>query len=155
MEFQEIKDKVKDLESKIEKLSKEDKELINEMYQELFNTSVKNCNCRNVYVDSFFQIRKYMKENDKKRTFFLKNGVLVHWNGGIYSNLNLTDEVATDYLKKYPSNTQDFSKYPADFFEEKEGEDLDPKTDAVDEKTDKDEDLDTKTKKTGKDNKKK
>ena len=35
----------------------------------------------------------------------LKSGVLIHVGGEVYSNANLTDDVAAAYIKKYPKNT--------------------------------------------------
>lgn len=88
------------------------KQRINLIYNILFGRDVKQCNCKDVYTDSFFQIKSYIKNNKVMKTALLKNGVLVHFGGKIYTNANLTDEIARAYLQDFPQNEIDFAKLP-------------------------------------------
>ena len=65
----------------------------------------------------------YLNKNGKmkeKSEYGLKNGVLLQMGFGsaeMYTNANLTDEVAEKYLAKYPDNIKYFSKKPDDWEE--------------------------------------
>lgn len=48
----------------------------------------------------------------------LKSGIVLHWNNEVYTNANLTDEVAAAYIQKY--GTKFFEAFPADADEEQQ-----------------------------------
>lgn len=42
----------------------------------------------------------------------MRRGILIHWQGKHYTSLNITDEVARDYLAKFPQNKHYFEVLP-------------------------------------------
>ena len=51
----------------------------------------------------------------------LKNNVVLQFQNGVYTNANLTDEVAEAYLAKYPNTTYFVEKQPIEVSEKQEG----------------------------------
>lgn len=51
----------------------------------------------------------------------LKNNVVLQFQNGVYTNANLTDEVAEAYLAKYPNTTYFTEKKPIEVSEKQEG----------------------------------
>ena len=80
---------------------------VRELSMRFLGCNVPNCNCRNVYSDYLFLILNKLNKGDftMASRYKLKSGVLIHVGGEVYSNANLTDEVAAAYIKKYPKNT--------------------------------------------------
>ena len=52
--------------------------------------------------------------DEYKSTARLVNGVVLQHNGNHYTNANLTDEVARDFLAKYPQRVDWFAVLPTD-----------------------------------------
>ena len=53
----------------------------------------------------------------KKSNYSLKPGIIVHPQGTnkFYANNNIPDDVAEEYLAKFPANIIEFASYPADY----------------------------------------
>lgn len=89
-------------------LSSFEQQEVRELSMRFLGCDVPNCNCRNVYSDYLFLILNKLNKGDfttMASRYRLKKGVLIHVGGEVYSNANLTDDVAAAYIKKYPSNT--------------------------------------------------
>lgn len=97
------------IEGRIKKspLSASDKKQIQDAYLELFHTEMRG-SCENCYHDALIEIYIKLKPMGN---FILKSGVvIVYTDGKIYTNVNLTDSVATWYLKQDSSNRNHFIK---------------------------------------------
>lgn len=84
---------------------------IEELYSIVIGEELAPCNCRNRLCDALITIYSYLKNHDKMRTEIksrLKRGVLIHYNGEMYTNANLTDEVAIAYVRDFPQNEKFF-----------------------------------------------
>lgn len=88
-------------------LSYSEQQEVRELSMRFLGCNVPNCNCRNVYSDYLFLILNKLNNMKEiiKCNYKLKPGVLIHVGGEVYSNANLTDEVAAAYIAKYPNNT--------------------------------------------------
>lgn len=89
-----------------------ERQLIQTLYKELLNKAIPNCHCSNRYRDAVIELCVFLKNSAemKEREFILKRGVVIHFNGEVYSSKNLTDEVARAYLKQFPSAEKMFDK---------------------------------------------
>ena len=100
-----------------ETFSQEEKTEIERVYFEVFRRKMRTCQCKNKYHDAILEMYNYLKnielkggEMTKSR---LKRGVVLYvGNGKYYTNSNLTDEVAAEYLAKYPRRVGIFEVLP-------------------------------------------
>ena len=99
-----------------------DKNTIETLYYEVLGKTFVPTSCQRCYHDALIEISCYLKrhgEMAKKSNFALKAGAIIHsllFEGGkVYTNDNLTDEVAKAYLKKFPGQIVLFSKVPEGF----------------------------------------
>lgn len=88
-------------------------------YLNVFGHELPASRCSQRHYDAIFEIErrlKEMKENPgmKPATAVLKNGVVLQdfATGAAYTNKNLTDEFAIEYLKKYPAQSKLFAVLP-------------------------------------------
>lgn len=102
-----------------EKFSQSDKDLIVELYYEVLNKAFRPTSCQQCYHDALIEIYLYLKREKKmakKCNYRMKAGFIISCpdfhNGRIYTNDNLTDAVAREYLQKYPKRENCFSKMP-------------------------------------------
>lgn len=105
-------------------LSSSEQQEVRELSMRFLGCNVPNCNCRNVYSDYLFLILNKLNNMKEiiKCNYKLKPGVLIHVGGEVYSNANLTDEIAKAYIEKYP-NTTFFDVIPEETAEEDPVED--------------------------------
>lgn len=88
-------------------LSASDKKQIQDTYLELFHTEMRG-SCDNCYHDALIEIYIKLKPMGN---FILKSGVvIVYTDGKIYTNMNLTDSVASWFLKQEERNRNLFVK---------------------------------------------
>lgn len=102
--------------------SSSDKECISELYREVLCKELKRTNCNDCYRDALIEVYNYLKREKKmkeKCAYSLLAGVIIQdfENGKVYTNANLTDEVAENYLKRFPKQIQMFAKNPEDWEE--------------------------------------
>lgn len=102
-----------------------DKESIVKLYVEVLRKDFKRTNCNDCYRDALIEVCNYLKREKKmkeKCAYSLLAGVIIQdfESGKIYTNANLTDEVAENYLKKFPKQIQMFGQKP-DNWEERIG----------------------------------
>ena len=96
-----------------------DKDLIERLYWAVLGRVFKPTSCQNCYHDAVIEIYSYLKKHDtmaEERQYLLKAGAIINSpvfdKGKIYSNANLTDDVARRFLEMYPSQAVLFQKLP-------------------------------------------
>lgn len=123
MKYQEALFMVDDLKTRFDAgFSSSDKESISELYREVLRRELKRTNCNDCYRDALIEVYNYLKTEKKmkeKCAYSLLAGFIIQdfENGKMYTNANLTDEVAEDYLKRFPKQIQMFAKFPDDWEE--------------------------------------
>ena len=88
-------------------LSYPQKTRVQELTRLILNAEVRQCNCTDRFLDALFLCRKQLKTYGlmKPCKYKLKNNVVLQFQNGVYTNANLTDEIAEAYLSKYPNTT--------------------------------------------------
>lgn len=95
------------------------KERIARLYLDVCRKQLRKCKCKNVLEDALAEIyatiQKYKRNMDtytaKAR---LVNGVVLHVGAKVYTNANLTDEVARQFLAQFPQRKDWFTSLPDD-----------------------------------------
>ena len=122
MEVIEVVNRLKELGS-IASLSSSDKVEIENLYAIVLDKKFIRTSCSDCYHDAVIEMIVYLNKNGKmkeKSDYGLKNGVVLQMEFGsseMYTNANLTDEIAEKYLERYPDNIKYFSKKPDDWDE--------------------------------------
>lgn len=94
-----------------------DRNLIERLYLEVCGRSL-NRGCQNCYHDAVIVMHRFIKQNNimNEKNYWLKNGAVImsptFYNGQIFTNANLTDEVAAEYLALFPNRANLFAKRP-------------------------------------------
>ena len=106
-------------------LSYPQKSRVHELTRLILHAEVRQCNCSDRFLDALFMCRKQLKTYGimKPCKYKLKNNVVLQFQNGVYTNANLTDEVAEAYLAKYPNTTYFAEKKPIEVSEKQEGTD--------------------------------
>ena len=105
MELKEVVDKLKEL-GGLPSYSSSDKSEIERLYKEVLGKEFTKTSCNDCYRDAVIEMTVYIKKNNRmkeKCNYRLKNGVLLQPEFGsseMYTNDNLTDEVAESILPK-------------------------------------------------------
>lgn len=95
-----------------------DKDTIERTYKAVIGRTFVQTSCQQCYHDAvveiYYHIKKYGKMAEVKK-YNLKAGAIINCpnfqEGKVFSNENLTDEVATAYLKEYPDQVGLFETY--------------------------------------------
>lgn len=102
--------------------SSSDKERIEMLYWEVLGKELKPTSCQQCYHDALIEIYLYLKKYNKmkeKSKYRMRAGFIINcpaFDGGkIYTNDNLTDDVAERYLARFPQNVEMFQELPKDF----------------------------------------
>lgn len=104
-------------------LSTSDKLDIELMYRRVRGKDFVKTSCNDCYHDAVIEMYLYLKHTGnmkEKSNYALKNGVLLQAEFGsntMYTNANLTDEVAENYLAKNPKGEIFFALLPTDWEE--------------------------------------
>ena len=90
---------------------------IEQLYAEIFNKPLRTCNCPDKWRDAVTEALIYLKKHRKMKQqskYRLRAGVVLQIAGSseVYTNDNLTDEVAKNYLKKNPNAKGRFEVIP-------------------------------------------
>ncbi len=91
------------------------KQDVRRLYRYVTGEPLKQCNCPDLYSDAIIVIRLKLKTmSEKKQSYKLKRGVVIQPAGTnqAYTRDNLTDEVAREYLEKYPNKANLFDAIP-------------------------------------------
>lgn len=103
-------------------LSSMEKAEIARLYGEVLGKEFKPTSCRDCYRDACIEIELYLRRNGRmkeKSRYVLLNGAIIRefGTGKVYSNANITDKIAEDWLRKYPQQIKMFAAYPDDWQE--------------------------------------
>lgn len=131
MELAEVNKIIEDLKGRFDApFSFSDKSTIENLYYEVIGRTFVATSCQQCYHDGLIEIYHYIKKYGKmaeKLNYRLKAGAIIScpafMGGKVFSNDNLTDEVAEKYLEQFPDNVELFQKVP-----EKEEKDPDAET---------------------------
>lgn len=122
MELSEAKQILKELRGRFDSpYSSSDKSTIEDLYFEVLGKTFRPTSCQQCYHDAVIEMYCYIKKNNsmaEKSNYRLKAGIIINcpnFQGGkIYTNDNLTDKVASDFLKMFPEQVSIFQKVPAE-----------------------------------------
>ena len=89
---------------------------IEDLYMAVLGKNVRDCNCEDRFSDALIETYNYLIKNKKMKEqcdYKLRAGVVLQIFGSseVYTNDNLTNKVAEEYLKKFPDKTCHFEKY--------------------------------------------
>lgn len=120
MELAEVKKTIEDLKGRFDApFGSSDKTTIENLYYEVIGKTFVPTSCQQCYHDGLIEIYHYIKNNGKmaeKLNYRLKAGAIINcpafMSGKVFSNDNLTDDVAEKYLKQFPDNVELFQKVP-------------------------------------------
>ena len=103
-------------------LSYPQKSRVQELTRLILHAEVRQCNCTDRFLDALFMCRKQLKTYGimKPCNYKLKNNVVLQFQNNVYTNANLTDEVAEAYLAKYPNTTYFAEKKPFEVSEKQD-----------------------------------
>ena len=112
-----------------EPFSPSDKATIERLYAEAVGRDFRPTSCQMCYHDALIEIYHSLKNNRKmadKCNYRLRAGYLINSptfrGGAIYSNDNLTDEVAEEFLTAFPDRVDMFQQLPKADEKDTEGE---------------------------------
>ena len=93
------------------------RERIDRLYWAVCRKHLRKCRCKNVEKDALLEIyAKLMYHHKINKTMAqakLVNGVVLKWQGNHYTNANLTDEVAREFLASFPQRKDWFAELPS------------------------------------------
>lgn len=120
MELAEVKKTIEDLKGRFDApFGSSDKSTIENLYYEVIGKTFVPTSCQQCYHDGLIEIYHYIKNNGKmaeKLNYRLKAGAIINcpafMSGKVFSNDNLTDDVAEKFLKQFPDNVELFQKIP-------------------------------------------
>lgn len=99
--------------------SSTERETIERLYYEVLGKRIDGCRCPDKWHDAVLEIELYIKKHGKmkeKSNYKLRAGVILQIAGSseVYTNDNLTDEVAAAFLKEHPKAVSRFETIPTD-----------------------------------------
>lgn len=96
-----------------------DKHRIEQLYADALGKEFHPTTCQQCYHDALIETTLYLRKNKRMKAkcqYRLRAGVIINCpnfhNGEIYTNNNLTDEVAAEYLQRYPNQSDLFQALP-------------------------------------------
>jgi hypothetical protein len=99
--------------------SETDKSLITQLYKHVLGKTFKPTSCQSCYHDAVIEIYLHLKNYNTMATihkYSMRAGFIINCptfhNGTIYTNDNLTDDIAEEYIKQFPKNADLFDVNP-------------------------------------------
>lgn len=96
-----------------------DKELVTQVYPVVMGRKFRRTSCPNCYRDAVIEMSIYLNRNKmlrEKCDYVLRGGFIIRTplidNGKVYTNSNLTNEVAEKYLELFPQKRDIFNVIP-------------------------------------------
>lgn len=123
MDYEEVMTTLESMRSRFnDGFSTLDRAYLDRLHYDIFGRDITNRGCSDCYRDAFILILNYLKKNKampQKSNYRLKPGAVIQFFGksAIYSNPNLTDEIAEKYLGLNSDNKRMFSELPNDWEE--------------------------------------
>ena len=122
MTYEEATAKVSELKARFDSpFDATDKEVIESLYVEVTRKRFVQTTCQQCYHDALIEIYLKLKKEKampKQCNYVMKAGFIIScpdfYNGKIFTNENLTDKVAHEYLTKYPLMEKYFQKIPSE-----------------------------------------
>jgi hypothetical protein len=119
MNIEDAKTLIEGLRGRIGALSSSDKTMIAELYEQVLGKPFRKTSCNDCYKDAVILVYTHLKKHGtmvsqlqyRLRAGYLINSPLFH-DGKVYSNANLTDEVAKEYLQMFPQKAVFFDHIP-------------------------------------------
>ena len=107
---------------RVDSLSAEDKTTVEQLYREVLWKEVRKCNCKDRHKDALIEVFYYLKKNKKmkeKSKYVLKPGAVLQVFGDprTFTNDNLTDAIAVEYLNAHPNDRVLFAVIPDEYYE--------------------------------------
>lgn len=97
--------------------SVQDRERIRRLYKEVLRREMKVTNCTRCYHDALIEVVLYLRKEGKLKEdtqYALRAGFIIKCptfhDGKIFTNDNLTDEIAAEYLSIFPNKRPMFSR---------------------------------------------
>jgi hypothetical protein len=119
MTKEEILLKLEEMKARLSGLSLSDKSLIEKIQPQVLRRPFVNSGCSDCYKDAVIEMYTYLKKHSlmEKVNYLLCAGVVLHSaeEPDVYTNANLTDEIAEKYLKNNPKRIGLFASFPADW----------------------------------------
>lgn len=120
MTYQEAKAKVEKLQGKSDaSFTNAEKREIETLYFEVLRKTFVHTSCQQCYHDAVIEMLCYLRKYRKLKTkcnYRMKAGFIIScpdfYGGKIFTNENLTDKVAKEYLDRYPKQETMFSEIP-------------------------------------------
>lgn len=120
MTYQEAKAKVEKLQGKSDaSFTNAEKREIETLYFEVLRKTFVHTSCQQCYHDAVVEMLCYLRKYRKLKTkcnYRMKAGFIIScpdfYGGKIFTNDNLTDKVAKEYLERYPKQETMFSEIP-------------------------------------------
>ena len=110
---------LEEMKGRLSALSDSDKKIIEEHFETVKRRPFTSTNCGDCYRDAVIEMIIYLQKNEimQKSNYLLKNGAILQspTDKDVYSNKNLTDEVAERYLKENTKRISFFASYPDDW----------------------------------------
>lgn len=108
-----IRKELEDIKARFDKsgaLSPDDKIFIESYFERITQKGFSKRGCNSCYADAFIEMYTHYKKYGIKimGKFKLKRGVVLHFGNKVYTNANLTDEIAEKYLKEFPKQEKLF-----------------------------------------------
>lgn len=98
--------------------SDEDRSIIEEIHLEETGQKVRECGCKDRYVDAVIVLYRKLKRTQtmaKDQKYMLRPGVIIWIGTEAFSRHNLTDKIAKAYLKAHPEARKKFERVPEDY----------------------------------------
>lgn len=96
-----------------------DKTRIEELYSVVLGKRFRKTSCQQCYHDALIEICLYLKNHNtmaNQKKYIMRAGFIIHspiFDGGkVYTNDNLTDDVAERYMEMFPNKKSMFDKNP-------------------------------------------
>ena len=93
------------------------RERVDRLYWAVCRKHLRTCKCKNVEKDALLEIYAKLMYHKKTNTTMaqarLVRGVVLQYKGAHYTNSNLTDEVARDFLASFPQRKDWFEILPS------------------------------------------
>ena len=119
MNIEDAKTLIEGLRGRIGALSSSDKTMIAELHEQVLGKPFRKTSCNDCYKDAVILVYTHLKKHGtmvsqlqyRLRAGYLINSPLFH-GGKVYSNANLTDEIAEEYLRMFPHKAVFFDHIP-------------------------------------------
>lgn len=92
-----------------------DKRQITILYREVLRKELRKTNCQQCYHDALIEIILHLKKTKTmtpKTKYIMRAGFIIHsplfHNGKVFTNQNITDEIAEEYMEMFPNKRNMF-----------------------------------------------